>query len=149
MDLKYRMAAVVVALGMAVAAHAQSPLLDDVETRVAAEGTEIRLRFTAPVRYLRHFPAQQGELLRIVFQVTALDGVEAATREDVRRVAATAALPSFTVTCTPPPSRDTAREPASVLLQFDRPVHYKVGEGSDKRSLYVHVALAASKVPPQ
>ncbi len=142
---KYIIRGVAVACLFALPLWAQTPLLDSVTTHDVKDGMEIRIRFTAPVRYLRHFPARQGELLQIYFQVTALDGQDLSAREEVRRVRAKHGLPGFTVSYVPPLSRDATREPLSVLLQFDRPLTYQVHEGRDKRSLYVRVPVVSAE----
>lgn len=120
---------------------AQNPVLDEVETRIDGATAEVRIRFTAPVRYLRHFPRERAELLQIFFRLITVDGDEISLRDEVRRVRATSTLPGFTVTYVHPPSHDIVRDPLSVLIQFDRPVSYRVSEGKDKRSLYLYIPL--------
>ncbi len=136
-------AAALAALLWVPGALAQKPLIDDVTTRVEESTVKVRIRFTAPVRYLRHFPRELGELVQIFFRVITIDG-DLSLREEVRRVRATATMPGFTVTYLHPPSHDAARDALSVLVQFDRPVRYTVSEGKDKRSLY----LIFPKAPP-
>ena len=147
---KYVAAAAVGALLLfTLNSHAQDPLLDEVGTRIEGSTAKVRIRFTAQVRYLRHFPLEHGELVQIFFRVITVDGAEISLREEVRRVRATATLPGFTVTYMPPPSHDVLRDPLSVLIQFDRPVSYKVSEGKEKRSLYLTIPItpAATRDP--
>lgn len=124
-------------------AQAQNPLLDEVTTRIDGSTAEVRIRFTMPVQYLYHFPVEHGELVLIFFRVITVNGGEISLREEVRRVRATAVLPGFTVTYVHPPSHDFVLDPLSVLIQFDRPVCYRVSAGKDKRSLYLTIPLAA------
>jgi hypothetical protein len=128
----------------ALGTHAQNPLLDEVGVRVEGSTARVRIRFTVPVRYLRHFPLERGELVQIFFRVITVDGADIGMREEVRRVRATAALPGFTVTYVPPLSRDVARDSLSVLIQFDRPLSFKVGEGKEKRSLYLTIPITSA-----
>lgn len=125
----------------ALNAHAQNPLLDEVGVRIEGSTAKVRIRFTAPVRYLWHFPVERGELVLIFFRVITVDGDKISLRDEVRRVRATAELPGFTVTYVHPPSHDVVHDPLSVLVQFDRPVSYEVSEGKDKRSLYLTIPL--------
>ena len=56
-------AGILVSLGWALAGPASAQLLDDVEVRSVQGVAEIRLEFTAPVRYVYHCPAERGELI--------------------------------------------------------------------------------------
>lgn len=133
----------------ALGAHAQNPLLDEVGVRIEGSTAKVRIRFTAPVSYLWHFPLEHGELVLIFFRVITVDGDEISLRDEVRRVHATGELPGFTVTYVHPPSHDVVRDPLSVLIQFDRPVSYKVSEGKDKRSLYLIIPLTPAATSDQ
>ena len=146
---KYVSLAAAVLLLCTLNAQAQDPLLDEVGARIEGSTAKVRIRFTARVRYLRHFPLDHGELVNIFFRVITVDGAEISTRTEVRRVRATTTLPGFTVTYMPPPSRDLVRDPASVLIQFDRPVSYRVREGKENRSLYLTIPItpAAARDP--
>jgi len=135
--------AAALALCLTLDAHAQNRLLDEVSTRIEGSTAEVRIQFTMPVQHLYHFPVEHGDLVLIFFRVVTVDGGEISLGEEVRRVRATANLPGFTVTYVHPPSHDFVLDPLSVLVQFDRPVRYKVSAGKDKRSLYLIIPLAA------
>jgi len=122
-------------------ARAQNPALDDVDSRIEEGIAQVRIRLTFPVRYLRHFPADHGEQLEIYFQAAALSTQDISLHQEVRRVSPTPAIPGFTVTYTPPPLRDLDREPASLLIKFDRPVTFKVSPGDDKESIYLYLPV--------
>jgi hypothetical protein len=141
--------AVGLAFCFAVSAHAQNPLLDEVGIRIDGSIAKVRIQFTMPVQYLYHFPVERGGLVLIFFRVVTVDGGEVSLREEVRRVRATESLPGFTVTYVHPPSRNFVLDPLSVLIQFDRPVSYKVSQGKDKRSLYLTIPIppAATRDP--
>lgn len=128
-------------LALPLFAHGQARILDEVETAVDKGVAEIRIRFTVPIRYLRHFPSEYGELLQIYFRVSALDGQEISLSDETRKIRATPALPGFTVTYTHPGSRDIGRDPLYIVIQFDHPVTYKLREGDDNRSINLYVPV--------
>ena len=94
--------------------QAQTPLLDEVYARVKDSEVRVRIGFAVPVRYLRHFPTDRGELLKIFFRVITIDGAGLSMPEEVRRVRATASVPGFTVTYIHPPSPDIRLRPIRV-----------------------------------
>lgn len=143
----YARVAAAMALCCALGARAQSPLLDEVYTRIKDSELQVRIRFVVPVRYLRHFPAERGDLLKIFFRVVTIDGADLSLPEEARRVKAMSSVPGFTVTYIHPPSPDIRHETLSVLVQFDRPVSYRVGEGKDKRSLYLYIPAKLAEPP--
>ena len=67
--------------GTLLASVCQAQLLDDIEVRSDQGVVEIRLQFTAPVRYIKHFPAERGELIKLYLQVLSLDGTEEMPRQ--------------------------------------------------------------------
>jgi hypothetical protein len=57
----YPMVLMFMVAAAASTARAQEVLLDDVETAVEAEWAEIRVHFTMPVNYERHFPREHAD----------------------------------------------------------------------------------------
>jgi hypothetical protein len=147
-DMRLPRCVLALCLALPLFAQAQAHILDEVETAVDKGVAEIRIRFTVPVRYLRHFPAEHGELLQIYFRVATLDGQELSLRDETHKVRATPALPGFTVTYTHPGSRDIGRDPLYVVLQFDRAVTYKLREGDDNYSINLYVPVTPSESRP-
>jgi hypothetical protein len=140
--------AALMCLLLAPGARAQDPLLDDIETAVDQGIAQVRIRFTLPVRYLRHFPPERGELVNVYFQITSVDGREISLREEKRKVKATPVLPGFTVTYIHPPSHDLVRDPPYLLIQFERPVSYKLRQGDDNRSIHLYIPVTPAEPTP-
>ncbi|MGE5242339.1 MAG: hypothetical protein ACM3NI_11895 [Bacteroidota bacterium] len=129
-------------------AHAQDPLLDDVETSVEPDWAKIRISFVLPVNYVRHFPKEHGQLLQIFFTVTGLDTHDISLLEDVRHVSATPVLPATTITYDPPASLNLQRDPSSLSVRFDRAVDYQVRPGDDHRSIVIYLPVVPAQSAP-
>lgn len=143
---------VIVWLYMALAAHgiavAQDLILDDVETAVDPEWAQIRVNFSMPVNYVRHFPEEHGQLLQIFFTIVGLDRQNISLREEVRNVSATPVMPATTITFDPPLSLNLQRDPSSLSVRFDRPVNYDVRQGEDHRSIVIYLPIGAAANKP-
>jgi hypothetical protein len=134
--------------GSANMAHAQEVLLDDVETAVESEWAEIRVHFTMPINYERHFPREHGQLLKIFFTITGLDMQDVSLRQETRHVSATPVLPDTTITFEPPVSLNLQRDPWSLLLHFNRDVNYSVRPGDDNRSIVIYLPIVPVETGP-
>jgi hypothetical protein len=135
---------------LAAVSHAQ--LLDDIEARSDQGIAEIRLQFTVPVRYIKHFPAEYGDLIKLYLQVLSLDGVEEMDLQEHKRIPKIPLVPPFTVaystarTCLSQrlSERDLSplppvRDPLCLDIQFNKPVRFNVRQGVDGRSILLHV----------
>lgn len=129
-------------------ASAQEVILDDVETSVEPEWAEIRVHFTMPVNYERHFPREHGRLLKIFFTITGLDMQDVSLRQETRHVSATPVLPATTITLEPPVSLNLQRDPWSLLLEFSRDVNYSVRPGDDNRSIVIYLPIVPVQTRP-
>jgi hypothetical protein len=129
-------------------ASAQEVLLDDVETSVEPEWAEIRVHFTMPINYERHFPREHGRLLKIFFTITGLDMQDVSLRQETRHVSATPMLPATTITFEPPVSLNLPRDPWSLLLEFSRDVNYSVRPGDDNRSIVIYLPIVPAETGP-
>jgi hypothetical protein len=128
--------------------QAQEVLLDDVETSVEPEWAEIRVHFTMPINYERHFPREHGQLLKIFFTITGLDMQDVSLRQETRHVSATPVLPDTTITFEPPVSLNLQRDPWSLLLHFNRDVNYSVRPGDDNRSIVIYLPIVPVETGP-
>lgn len=131
--------------GLLLSAGARADVLEDMETRTDQGVGEIRLLFSVPVRYLKHFPAQHGELLKVYLQTV---GLEAPTGEELRGYKHSPAMPlvpSYSVTYTTARNCYAAREPLCLDIQFSQPVHYRLRPGEDGRSLLIHILPESNK----
>lgn len=129
-------------------ARAQEVLLDDVETAVEAEWAEIRVHFTMPVNYERHFPREHGQLLKIFFTISGLGMQDISLRTETRHVSATPVLPAATITFEPPVSLNLQRDPWSLLVRFNRDVNYSVRPGDDNRSIVIYLPIVPVETGP-
>jgi hypothetical protein len=135
-------------LATGATACAQDVILDDVDTSVESEWMQIRIRFTMPVNYVRHFPQERGQLLQIFFTIASLDTQNISLREEIRNIAATPAMPATTVTFAPPLSLNLRRDPSSLSIRFNRPVSYDVRPGEDNRSLVIYLPIVPVEAKP-
>jgi len=129
-------------------AYAQEVILDDVDTSVESDWAQIRIRFTMPVNYVRHFPQERGQLLQIFFTIASLDTQNVSLREEIRNVPTTPVIPGTTITFEPPLSNNFQRDPSSLLIRFDRPVSYDVRPGDDHRSLVIYLPIVPAETKP-
>jgi hypothetical protein len=142
-------AAILVLTGSGSVLRAQHPALDDVDVRIEEGITRVRIQMTFPVRYLRHFPANYGQQLQITFQIAALNPHDVSLSEEVRKVPATPTAPGFTITYAPPAFDNVARDPATLLIRFDRAVSYQVGAGDDTESINLYIPITPADTGQQ
>jgi hypothetical protein len=128
--------------------HAQDTILDDVDTSVEPAWAQIRVHFTLPVNYVRHFPEEHGQLLQIFFTASGLEAQKLSLREEVRNVAATPVMPATTITYEPPVSLNLQRDPSTLLVRFDHPVNYDVRPGEDHRSIVIYLPITPAEGNP-
>ena len=123
----------------ALAPNAGAQLIDDIEARTDQGVTEIRLHFNMPVRYMKHFPQEQGELVKIYLQALTLEGLEEIDRTAYKRTPAVPQLPPFKVLYTTVRNCFAVRDPVCLDIQFSQPVHFTIRQGDDGRSILLHV----------
>ena len=120
-------------------------LLDVIDVEHTRDGTLIRIEMTIPVRYIRHYPYESGNELRI--KVLPFD-VRTSDREALHK---RESLVPFNDD--PPELREVVYEgdvdggPFLTLL-FDHEVHYEVEQGRDSRSIVVHLLPVAPQEEP-
>jgi hypothetical protein len=126
---------------------ADAQLLDDIEVRSTQGVAEIRLRFTAPVRYIKHFPAERGELIKLYLQVLSLDGTEERDMQEYKRTPSIPLVPPFTVMYSTVRTCLSVRDPLCLDIQFSKPVRFRVRQGEDGRSIVLHVLAETNSRP--
>jgi len=114
--------------------------LDDVEVRADTADTVIRIRFNPRVQYLRHVPAESGDLLQIFFEVVGPVDTPALV-EEFRKSKASDIAPAFSVTYPVQPGVVTKK----VLVRFARPVKFKVRPGTGNRTIEIVLPQAAAR----
>ena len=137
-----------IALATAGITHAQDIILDDVDTSVEPDWVQVRIHFTMPVNYVRHFPQEHGQLLQIFFTIVGLDADNISLREEVRNVPATPVMPATTITYEPPLSLNLQRDPSTLLVRFDRAANYDVRPGEDHRSIVIYMPVVPVETKP-
>jgi hypothetical protein len=125
--------------GALLAAGSHAQLLDDVEVRSNQGIVEIRLQFTVPVRYIKHFPAERGELIKLYLQVLSLDGTEERDMQEYKRTPSIPLVPPFTVMYSTVRTCLSVRDPLCLDIQFSKPVRFSIHQGEDGRSILLHV----------
>ena len=142
---KWRPGLALVISGLALISTVRADVREDIETRTDQGVSEIRLVFSVPVRYLKHFPAESGELLKVYLQTV---GLEMATGEGLRgykRSQAMPLVPSYSVTYTTARNCFATHDPLCLDIQFSQPVRYRVRPGEDGRSLLIHILPDSDK----
>lgn len=124
-------------VGITPTAGAQ--LIDDIEARTDAGVTEIRLEFSLPVRYVKHFPQDRGELVKLYLQALTVDGLDEIERTTYKRVSAAPLVPPFKVLYTTVRSCFAVRDPVCLDIQFNQPVRYTIHQGDNGRSILLHI----------
>ena len=124
---------------LAFTATARAQLLDDIDTRVDQGITEIRLQFSLPVQYLRHFPVDQGELVKLYLQSAALEGEEPLHLTEFKRARTTSTTLPFRVLYTTVRNCYAVANPICLDIQFNHPVHFRIRPGTDGRSILLLV----------
>lgn len=138
-----------VSLGWAFSAPARAQLLDDIELRADQGIAEIHLRFSVPIRYLKHFPAERGELIKLYLQVLSLDGTEEREMQEYKRTPSIPQMPPFKVLYSTARSCLSVRDPLCLDIQFNQPVQFRIRQGEDGRSiLLLVIATTDSRSPP-
>ena len=115
-------------------------LLDVIDVEHTGGGTTLRIGMTIPVRYIRHYPYESGNELRI--KVLPFD-VRTSDREALHK---RESLVPFNDD--PPELREVVYEGdveggPFLTLFFDHEVHYEVEQGRDSRSIVVHLLPVA------
>ena len=130
--------------------NADEGFLDDMEARSDQGVAEIRMHFTAPVRYIKHFPAEQGEIIKLYLQVLTLEGIEGRGPYVYKRTPSLPQIPPYTVkystarTCL---AESAERNGLCLDITFIEPVRFRIRPGEDGRTIYLY--LLPDTIPPQ
>ena len=92
-----RIATILVAVLLCVAADASAQLIDSVEVTRDGANAVVRIRFGALIQYLRHVPVSEGRLVQVFFQITARDEASVSIQEEQRRPPPNNLLPGLVV----------------------------------------------------
>jgi hypothetical protein len=113
---------------------------DIVERIDLEEAPVIRLRLTAPVHYVRHYPAEQGEAAIVILETRAPEAFgDLPIPDEVKFSPGKGAVPPFSVRSSLGAACTAARGALCLTVRFERPVRYRIGQGEDARSVRVEV----------
>ena len=121
-------------------------ILDELDVQEGEDVTTIRITLTSPARYIRHFPYESGEELRIkimLFDVSS-DNREALFKRETLVPFDAEDQPLNEVVY----EGDIEGGPYLTLF-FSRPVDFEVQQGTDSRSIVVYISKPASEVSDQ
>lgn len=136
---------------LAVLTHfpaARAQLIEEIQVAEDNGFARLSLGFATPVRYVRHFPPENGEIVKIFLQSLAQEAPRAADLAEQQRGFTSKFVPDFTVTYTARPKCDSTRNPICVTIQFKAPVSYVIRVGDDGRSVLLFIPLAPSGAQP-
>ena len=122
-----------------LAAHAQpvrDRLLGNVDINTTPDQIEIKVDFTFPVRYVRHYPLDVGSETRIVLEPIAINPEDRDALFKRESMSPPAGNPAHATEILY--EGNVANGPYLTVL-FDRPVRYQVRQGADYRSILVLV----------
>lgn len=126
---------------------APAQLLDEIQVAKDNGFARVSLAFTTPVRYVRHFPPEHGEIISVFLGNLAQDEPDAADRVEHRIGFTSKYVPPFTVTYTARANCDRTPKPICVTIQFEKAVSYTIRVGDDGRSLLLFIPLAPPDAP--
>lgn len=129
-----------VLIGLLLARPATAQLLDEIELRTDEGIAEARIKLHVPVRYLRHFPLERGEIIAVFLQTTTVDDAGTVGRREYRKSPPSDSVPCFTVTITRE-GGNLLRDPFLMVIRFREPVSFKLRTGEDQRSFSLYLPV--------
>lgn len=146
-----RAALVAIVAGASLYAPAAlAEVIDDIAIERHDAAATIRLRLTGPVHYVRHYPAETGEIVVVVLDALTPEMFgNGPVIEEAKRSPPDARIPPFTVSVTVGQNCGAAANPVCIAIRFERPVRYRIRLGDDRRSVLLELPLAddASRQP--
>lgn len=115
---------------------ASGRIISNVSVNEKADGAEIHIAFTFPIRYLRHFPTDYGDTIQIRLKEVVISAVDAGLlkRRESVRLPDTGSVPLLDISY----EGDLPGGPY-LTVRFHEPVAFAVRQGSDFRSLTISV----------
>lgn len=115
------------------AAPAAAQVLDSIDLERMPEA-KIRVNFSVPVRYERHFPQTTGETLLVYVRPLQLGEAD---RLGIRERKSITGTPSSDVPLIDVTYEVNGTEGSRLVFKFVRPISYSVRQGRDNRSIEV------------
>jgi hypothetical protein len=143
---------VLAVLPVAASLHAPPALaevIDDITIGRHKSGTQVRLRFTGPMHYIRDYAPADGRTVNVYLQTLAPENFSGSLPADeVKQSPQGSAAPRFTVRVSLDPRCDAAPNPVCIVIRFERPVRCQVRLGEDRRSLLLDLEPGRKGDPP-
>lgn len=132
--------AVILITRLAGSEPVREKILDELDIQKGEESTSVQISLTSRVRYIHHFPYEPGEELRIRIQLFDMgnDNREARFGRETLVPYHSEDLPLEEVVY----EGDNENGP-NLTLFFNRPVQFEVRQGTDSRSIVVHITEPA------
>ncbi len=130
---------------LAQAQSVRDRLLGDVDISRGTDSTTIQVAFTFPVRYVRHFPLDVGNEIRVQLEPIAISPQDRDALFKREAMSPQVGNPAHATEVIY--EGDVAGGPYLTIL-FGRPVHYQVKQGSDFRSILILVKGEEAAVMP-
>lgn len=134
-------------LAFATVAHGQ--LLDDIEITPVGNEARVQLRFSVPVRFIRHFPPTSGQIVHVTLQAMSMDESDVLPREHYKRSPKSELVPAFTVRYSNLRDCAVLRDPICLAIEFSQPVNFQLQMSTDSRSLLLFIQRSAQKEKPE
>ena len=135
-------------LGCALVARAETSLprlLEALELREHDDVFDVSIRFTTPIRYLRHSPADSGDTIQIQVAPVSLDPGDTTSLARRESLGAPPGWPVPLLEVVYEGNRSNGRY---VIVRFSREVAFDVRPGRDFRSLVVSIRSSAKTARP-
>jgi len=133
------MCALLFSLGCSVSSMAAAEVLNDIEVSTDQGVVEYRLQFSVPIQYIKHFPQDQGELIKLYLQALRLDDADRVDRMVYKRTPILADSPPFNLIYSTTRGCFAVLDPICLDIQFNQPVRFKIRQGEDGRSIILIV----------
>jgi hypothetical protein len=126
-------------------APACAGLIDDIDITGKPDTVVAKLRFTAPMAYVRHHPPSAGEQLFVALHALETPDLANLQREQNLRSPPNNLMTVFRVRAGKLPGCNTDPRAVCLWIRFDRPVSYQLQLSADRRNLLLTVPRP---VPP-
>jgi len=136
-------------LGCGLPLAASAELIDDIEAHTVQGVAEIRLQFTVPVRYINHFPADRGEIIKLYLQTVGLEDSEEIYPREYAHTPLIPLAPPFHVIYTTTRTCFAVQDPLCLDIQFNKPVRFRIRPGNDGRSILLTILPDSEPVKDQ
>jgi hypothetical protein len=111
-------------------------ILDSLDVSQHDDSADLKINFSVPVHYVRHFPVSEGDVVQITVNTVSVGslGVDARQRHESLTWTPSREVPLYDVTY-----EGSSTKGPNLIVRFRHPVKFKVDESGDSRSIIVTV----------